>query len=755
MVTKSKLISSVSALSLAGLVGQSFGAGVELEEVVVTATKRAQSLQDIPVAVTVFGAETLERNRISNVGDVATKTPGFYISHQSPSDPEMTIRGIGSSGRESGSDRSVVMFIDEIYIGRSGGSTVDLFDIEQIEVLRGPQGTLFGRNVVGGAISVTTAKPTDVTALKLRAGLGSHELYEVGLSWNAPISDKLFSRFSLSKKDRDGYVTNINDGKKSDNVDNLSFRGALRFLPSDELEMQLTAEYSTDEVDGVHTKLPVIGGPFSLIDDLFAPSDFHKVTMPVLGFLDRDVWGLTGRLDWSMGLGTFTSLTSYRVVDFQQNHDLAGGTAPGSFCAEPTLDATEECFLSLEIIDERSSTFTHEFRLSSDSDGPFNWIAGLYYLKEETDRDQERKRLLSFNGSITSSDPLFDQLTETESYAVFGEMNYDITENLTLTVGARWTHDEKTLDLDVIDLDPNRLRTNALNPAQEIYSVSGQSESWEEVTPKVSLTYNFTDSAMAYVTWSEGYKSGGYNGLAGQELATRTAFEPETATNIEVGLKSQFWDDRVRLNLSAYHMSFENLQLRRRLLLDPNDQTSNTIAIANAKEATIKGIEAELTFIPVEPLRLSATYAFTDSELSDGTVTVAGFANVSDDGLVASEGDPLPRAPENAFTLAAEYALDLPSGELNLQIDYGWVDDVYFDLGTPEPYGMQEAYGLTNASIKYTPNEGNWDVTFWAKNLADEEYYAQLQAFSGGSWGVGRVGDPRTYGMTVIWTPEL
>jgi iron complex outermembrane recepter protein len=745
---------SLLPLAILSAVGITHSAVAQIEEVVITATKRAQSMQDVPIAVTAFNADTLERERVTGVGDIASKTPGFYISQQSPSDPEMTIRGIGSTDREAGSDRSVVMFIDEIYIGRSGGTTIDLMDIEQVEVLRGPQGTLFGRNVVGGAVSVTTAKPSEEAYQKYRATLGNYDLREVAAVFNAPISDSVLSRFSISKKDRDGVHKNLNTGNMLDGINSLSLRGALKLLPSDSVEVNLSAEYSHDEVDGIHARVPIVAGVFGPIDNFTVSSDLHDVTLPIDGMLDRDVWGLTARVDWDIDLGRFTSLTSYRVSDFAQDRDLTAATVPGTQCSEPSLDTTVECFLSREIIDENSSTFTQELRLASESDGDFNWITGLYYLLEDTDRDQERKRRLSRDGNVTSSDPLFEQVNETVSYAIFGETNYNVTENLVLTVGARWTHDEKTLDLDVTDLDPNNLITNALNPAQEEFSVRGESESWEEFTPKINLAYHLDDGSMAYITWSKGYKSGGFNGQAGLESSVRIPFEPETVTNLELGLKSQFWDDRVRLNLSLYQMQFEDLQLRRRLLIDPNDQSTNTIVIGNAKEAEIKGFEGEFTLAPTDAITFSATYAYTGSELTDPEVTV-GIPGVSDDGLSAAKGDPLPRAPENSVTLAADYRVELSAGELSFQIDYAWLDEIYFDLGTPKPGGFQDEYGLLNGSINFTTNSGEWGLTLWAKNLEDKQYWVQQQPLNGGATAVGRVGEPRTFGLTVSWEPEF
>lgn len=754
-ILKPREIKSIELEKLARQTERAAAAPSYIEEVLVTSQKREQNLQDVPIAVTALGHKSLELHRIRGVEDIVHKVPGFFISQQGPNDPELTIRGIGSSDRESGSDSSVVTFIDEVYIGRSGGATIDLFDVERIEVLRGPQGTLFGRNAVGGAINITTKKPSLEKGLLARATVGSDNLYELGLVLNNPINSKLLSRMSLSERNRDGLVKDLNTREDTDSIDNLGFRGALKFLPADDLEMLFSAEFMNDNVNGIHVRIPKVSGMFSGIDNLEVPSSFHSVTLPVKGFLDKNVWGLSGRLDWELSNGIIiTSLTAYRAIDFHQDRDLSGAYVLGSSCAEPSLGGGDECFLSREIIKEESNLFSQEFRFTSPSDGRINWLLGLYYLYENTRRDQERKRLISIDGEVSSSDPLFDQFNKIESFAVFGELNFHITDKLVLSTGSRWTHDFRTMDLAVIDLDPENIFTNVLNPAQETFSVTGVSKSWQKFTPKINLSYHLFDQGMLYLSWGEGFKAGGYNGLAGSEDATGIAFSPEQATNLEFGFKSQFAGGRIQLNLAVYRMSFNDLQMRRRLLLDANDQTTNTIVIGNVGKAKIEGFEAELKVYPWPEFNLAATYSHVDSEVIDPEIKVA-FEGVFDDGLIPQKGDPLPRAPRNSVMVALDYRVHLQKGDLGMQLDYAWIDDVYFDFNTPSPHGFQGSYELYNGSIRYVPDNSAWKFTLWAKNLANKEYWIHQQPFSGGISAVGRVGDPRTFGLSVAWEIDL
>ncbi len=723
-----------------------------IDEIIVTAQKRAENLQQVPIAITAIDGLTIEKARIQTLDDIANRTPGFFIGGAGPVSPELTIRGIGSTDRSSGSDRSVVVFLDEVYIGRAGGSTFDLFDLERIEVLRGPQGTLFGRNVVGGLIHVVSKKPSADPYAKIQATVGNYDLIETKAVFNAPLSDTVFSKVSFSSRDRDGVNTNIFLNKKIDNINSRNVRGQLKIVPDDSLQVLLSGNYALDDIQGLGFRPLNNAGVFGVVG--FIPSDnFRDFQSPVEGFLDREIYSFTARVDKEMSIGNFTSISSYRVVDFFQDRDFGVASDP-NFSSEPVINPAAFGFMSRILIDERSETFTQEMRLASHPDsGKLNWLVGAYYLNEKTDRDQERKRNLTLiNGAVTSSHPFFEQKNSTSSFAVFGEASFEISDKLEITVGGRQTWDKKTMDLTVTDLDPLNLFTNSLNPATAVFPSQVTSEKFNSFTPKATITFTPTDNTMAYATVSKGFKSGGFNGLAGEPVASATPFLPETAWNYEIGIKTQLFDNRLQLNLAGFWLDFKDLQLRRRLLLIPGNQASNTIIIANASQARIKGVELETIFKPFPGFTITGNLAYTDAILTDATLK-SSLPTLDVDGLVTAEGQKLPRAPEITYFVAGEYEAPIGNGgAVVLRAETRYTDDVFHDLGEPDPGGHQDSYNLVNGSITYIPGEDSaWEFKVWGKNILNKEYFVWEQPASGARTAITRIGDPATVGFTITW----
>lgn len=739
MITRQlKLTTSALTLNLLLAIGTTAQAQEDrIDEIIVTAQKRSENLQQVPIAITAFGEETIEKSRIQGLEDVASRTPGFMIGHQNPVAPELTIRGIGSTDREAGSDRSVVLFVDEVYYGRAGGSTIDFFDLERIEVLRGPQGTLFGKNVVGGALNIITKKPSDSAYAKLQTSLGNYGLTEFKGVFNQPLSDEVFAKISFSSRDRNGTSFNNLFDEEVDTQDSSSIRGQLRFLPNDNLNILLTSEYSRDQIQGISSKPDPAGGILGTFSNTLDP-DIRVVSNNILGELDREIYSVSGRVDYDTEAATFTSLTSYRVVDFHMERDIVGSPLNGS-----DADGSGYGFKSAPINDEISKAFSQEFRLSSLPDsGRLTWVAGLYFLVEDTSRDQIRDRALVRPPVVpgdairsTISRPLFDQNNKTTSYAVFGQGTYALTDRFNVTLGGRYTIDKKSFDLSVSNTDP--ANTNSLSPAAAEFSASA-SDTWKAFTPKATLDYAVTDDILAYASVSRGFKSGGFTGIAATQAAAEVSFQPEFVWSYEAGLKSQLFDHRLQLNLSGFMMDFFDLQLRQRILLVPGDDASAVIIIFNAAQAEIKGIEAEYIAKPFAGLTLSGSYAYTDSEVTES--------------LTASlVGTQLPRAPKNTFTQTAEYVVDMPSGaSISLRGDFRYRGEHFFDLGELAA-GREEGFGLLDGRVSFDSADGAWTLSVWGKNILDKEYRTHVQSVSDGAGGVAVYGEPATYGATVTW----
>jgi len=350
----------------------------------------------------------------------------------------------------------------------------------------------------------------------------------------------------------------------------------------------------------------------------------------------------------------------------------------------------------------------------------------------------------------TVSRPLFDQAIEATSYAAFAQATWAATERFRISLGGRYTSDSKDFDLEVrstrpivstANLDPPN-NVNSLNPASEEFIASAD-KSWSAFTPKLTLDYQLAEDVLAYVTASRGYKSGGFTGLAAQAAGAQVPFDPEYAWNYEIGVKTQFFADRLRFNLAGFLMNFEDLQLRQRILTIPGDDASAVVVIFNAAEAEISGAELEFVLVPSRNLLLSGSYSFLDTEITESS-------------NAAFVGTQLPRAPESAFTLAAEYSIPLRAGELSLRGEYRQRGDHWFGIGELTSSagvraGFEEAYGIFDASLTYTPDGEGLGFAIWAKNLTDEEYRSHVQPISGGAGGIARYGDPATWGVTLTW----
>jgi iron complex outermembrane receptor protein len=737
----SKFLLKVSVTAVALAIPQLAGAAIE--EIIVTAQKRSESLQEIPVAVTAFTGKTIEQQRITDLGVIASKTPNFSIGQQSPTQPELTIRGIGSTDREAGSERSVVVFVDHVYIGRAGASTFDFFDLERIEVLRGPQGTLYGRNVVGGAVNLITNRASHDFGGKAQVTGGSDSLAEAKGVVTGGLTDNLAGRASFSFTGRDGFYHNNQFDKDSNDLQTSSLRGQLLYEPGDSLSARFTLEYSKDEVDGVASKITQGEASDEDFAAALAPfgayvpdSDIFATDNNKFGDIERDSVALYAQVDWTLASGNvLTFLPAYRINNLDEFRDLAGIPLVGS-------GPDSKGFESTAINEEEYTAASVELRLASgDENSALQWIAGLYYSQEDIDRTQIRER----QANTSFSRPLFDQQVVSTSYAAFGELSFDITDTVTIAGGIRYTDDDKDFDVEVSNtlsaaeqaaIEAELGRATSLNPATEEY-ITAVSDGWEKVTYKLSLDWQITDDFLLYAIGSTGYKSGGFNGLAAsQELAELSFFE-ETVENIEIGFKGAFFDNRLQTNLNVFKMDFEDLQLRDRQLLIPGDETSAVITIVNAGKAENKGVEFEFIFEPIDNLTFDGNFAVLDTEIVE-----------VEDGSNLEVGTELPRAPGESWHLGGQYTLGLSSADLIFRLDYHQVGDFFFDINEQDA-GAEGSYSLIDARVAY--GAPSWDLAIWGKNLGDEEYRTHVQSVRDSRAGLSQIGNPRTYGVTFTY----
>ncbi len=690
-----------------------------LEEVIVTAQKREQDLQVVPIAITVIDAETLRFNNLSSLEEIAERTPNFVMTSVNPAEPNFYIRGIGTEGLNSNAagDASVVMFVDGVYVGRAGGSNMDMYDLARIEILRGPQGTLFGKNAVGGLIHLVSARPTEEFDARMQATVGNLNRLDFRGMASGPISDSVSGKIAFSSRTRDGFVLNETTGTETHNENVQSVRGALLFKPNEDVDILISADLTQqDEKGKPRTNLcnvPTYAGPrcIGINPD---PLIVNAVTD---GHLDRDVWGISAQIDWQTGIGMLTSITAYREaeIDFED-----------AFFSNPVSSTQIE---SINRNVEESDQFTQELRLASTAvDNRLNWVVGLYYLKENVKRDEMLDQRFGALAPFLAGQASWPQDVTTESIALFAQLDFAITEKLTLTVGGRQTSEEK----DVL-LGARLISGGSPPPWNQDYLVSAK-EDWSEFTPKIVLDYTVNDDLMFYGSASKGFKSGGFQGTASTPESAETPYDPETAWAYELGGKSEWLENRLRINVALFQIDHKDLQISELI-------PACCIVIGNAADAETKGVEIEFVLAPAPGLEFTGSYSYLKAEFTD-------FA----EGATADNtGNTLPRSPKNSWYLGGDYSWSMGNaGSARLHVDWSYQDDIFFEASNT-PNEVQEAYYMWNARLAFRDPGDNWELTFWGKNLGNELIKTHIVAFPLYGQELVIYQPERTYGLSLSW----
>ena len=667
----------------------------ELEMFVVTAQKRPESLQDVPLSVSAFDGDMVENAGLLTIEDITMQTPGFANSTYNPATPQPYIRGVGTNSSSVGDDASVGVFVDEVYSGRAGGYRADFFDVERIEVLRGPQGTLYGRNVAGGAMNVITKNPTDELEGYITAMAGDYDLWGLNGALSGPLGERARGRVAFTTRNRDGHTDNVVTGSELRDEDNASVRGKLEFDPSDTVSVLLSVDYSSDDLEG-----PAARG-FTNLPGLSTNDDQNKVSLTLDGVTERDIWGASARIEADLWGGVLTSITAYRRNDYGFIDDLTG-----TFLIPLINEA-----------DEDSRQFSQEIRFAGGSGG-WEYIVGVYYFDEDIDR-VETFDSSGLAGIPGFSRPMWAADNETTSYAIFGEASYDVSATMTLIAGGRFTYDEK--EFDNVASNPD-----LLGFLLEAYTVSTDDD-WDEFTPRLGVKWRPSDEVLVFATFSQGFKAGGFNGLAATAAEAVTSFNPEQATNYEVGIKSDLLDRRLRVNAAAFFTDYENLQ---NFFLDEG------IVVTATADAEIYGFELEAWATVGEGLDLNASYAYLHTEYTSFP------SNPS------IEGNNLMRSPENSASLGVQYATEVGRlGTLLARADWLYQDKTFYNVEN-SPESGTDSFDILNARLSLDVNE-HFNVSLFGRNLTDEEYFVHAFDLLGGGFVI--YGDPRMWGVSATY----
>ncbi|MFT6957121.1 MAG: iron complex outermembrane receptor protein [Halieaceae bacterium] len=740
-VATSSLAATVSPIALA--------TEFALEEIVVTARKRTESLQDVGLAVSAMSQTELDRTFARDLMDLASISPNLIIDDtgQGPGGvAAIFIRGIGAADVEKNFDPAVGVVVDGIFLGANAGSLLTGIDLAGVEVLRGPQGTLFGRNTIGGVINVTRTQPTGELGAKVRAGIENYDTYYVDGVFNVGITDDLAAKVTVSQRDQgDGFYDNVTTGEDGRGAkDYRSYGINLLWEASDTLEFEFT--YQNEETDQDTPELINTGQQrHSFCSDpaygYCSPSDSLPITGDRLKTANRGLKSsgpaanrenpflVTSAADVvPIALESSFDTESYALearwnISDSYAVDYLYGSWESDEEAISNWDGTPELLYGTS----RPGTYeqdSHELRLTYDASGKLSLVGGLFYWENSYTATSNSWVGFPVPGSILDIYQFTEQ--ETESRAVFFEADYALTDALTLTLGGRYTEDEKSTrqegNVETISAGFTR------NPNEE----------WSETTPRIGARYAFSDDLMAFFTYSKGYRSGGFNGRVNNLEEARDAYDPETVDNYELGIKSEWFDNRLRVNANLFYMDYEDKQ--EELQLPDEGGTGQKTIVTNAASATIQGIEVDVQAFITENLSLRGNIGYLDTEYD-------GFGFVDLDGNnVDLSGLEFRRAPDFTGSIDATYEWDMAGGQAWVRGAYRFIGE-HFTNSTNDPELENDAQHLVTASVNYAMNNG-LQFSLFGRNLTDEDGYTHGYDVAG-LWSYAATRAPRTYGFEV------
>jgi iron complex outermembrane receptor protein len=710
------------------------GADGVLEEVLVTAQRRVTSLQTTAAAITALNDDMLAARSIEDVQDLGKLSPSMDVSIYQ-GEAQIYIRGIGYTGLIGGTDSSTAFHLNGIYISRSSGAVPGFFDVERVEVLRGPQGTLYGRNATGGSVNVISRGPTREFSSEVAASIGSYDHYQLFGAIGGPVGGETVSaRLAVQTESRNGYTDARHPDGSVDDIEDqqaVTARLSVRAEPTENLAVDLTADYyEGDDAGSVWLYFgPGTGtNPFlrQYIADqggVTAEPRSRNIGSEIDAYNQPRIWGLSGRVTWTTGDYTVTSLTGYRE------------TRPHNF---NDLDVTTANAIT-QFREEDHRQFSQELQLVSPAGRAFEWLLGLYYFDETNDVRNEYEFAFIDEMFGLPPDPTccrlrLDGRATTEAYAVFGEANYDLNDRVNLLAGGRYSRERRGGHNDVEFV-------NFLTPLFD-NQAEFEPATFESFTPKLGLNLAVSDSMFAYASASRGFKSGGFNIGSYQN----TPFDAEKIWSYEIGFKSDLFERRLRFNLAGFYYDYTDLQVQ--------DVEGNNTVVRNAATAVIKGVELDTTTLITPALRLEIGATYLDSQFQDTCLAdpkhplpqpAAGCTEPNQQNL---DGFQLPRAPEFKVSVGAQYTFALANAaQVILRGDYTRQSRVYFSAFEVEELS-QDSYDWMKARAVYVEPQGRWEVAAFIDNITDEEVISNATYIADivDSTITGNMAPPRTYG---------
>ena len=745
---KLQVLAGVASAAMMVAAGQAVAQeATALEEIVVTAQKRSENLQDVPVSVTAFTAAQLKDQRVGDVLALSGLSPGLQIkTDDNAANPRIFIRGIGVNDFNPATASAVGVYVDGVYVASPLAQMSGFYDLQQVEVLRGPQGTLYGRNTTGGAINVTTKKPTSTPEGDLAVDYGRFNSFKAEGGFGGPIGgDTLSFRIAGLYDKSDGYTLNRLTGNKGNDADRKAIRGALSFKPDDKLTVDVSANYSKSSGGSILTynrslvaqtaDAASTADPDPTYGYVFCKPEYYTSGQctNVAGYANtssnkyegdyrfegKDIvklFGATSAITYDFGPVTFYSITGYQSA---KRDDL-----------EET-DANPISIFDAHYLAKQDTT-SQEFRLQPNGATQLRWVAGVYAARDTLDNDShynvlEVMRVPDPINNPTGMDPAnsvgvfgWPLHQKTNSYAAFGQMDYDLTARLTLTGGLRWSQDKKTFHY-VSDVDYGLLTLFEYDNAKTFSSISG----------RLGLRYAVSDSANVYATYNRGTKSGGFFSGQTTDPDDLGPYKDETVNAYEIGSKSEFFDRRLRVNVSAFYYDYKDLQVY--TVIQRGGLPVQLFT--NASKARVYGGEAEIEARPMAGLSLTLGASLLSAEYKN-------FVSLGDD----YSGNTLPSAPKTSLNGAARYEHPLGAGDLVTQLDFTYRSKVYYDTANTDRLS-DKARAYVNGQVGWAFADGRYELGVWGKNLADTTNISDITPVAAFGFDVFSMGPPRTYGV--------
>jgi iron complex outermembrane receptor protein len=760
------------------------GTGLTLEEITVTARRREESLQSTPVAVTALTGEALEMRAATSVEAVSQFVPNVQFDGAAALsggayNATVFIRGIGQNDFAIFSDPGAAMYLDGVYLGRSIGGIMDAVDLERVEVLRGPQGTLFGRNTIGGAVNIVSRLPSDEFEGEVSLTGGRFNRFDGKAVVNIPLSDTFSTRFTVASINRDGYQKRLTDGEDPGDRDARIGRVQALWNASETLDFTLSLDATRVRQNSAPLTLvdvAPVGVPFqNLYNGLVAPglgipapngvstvnvswrtADIDETWAGGPSVNDLDARGASLTVDWDLGAVAVKSITAYRELEALFARD--GDNTPFTF--RETIN------------DDDQDQFSQELQLAGTSfDERLTWLVGAYYFDESAQEEGKANLALGtfaalealtlapgttwcglpgpnpraiaacpppplrFGGAGNPNNvgvdvgvDLFTRVAN-ESVALFGQGTFDITDTLSVTAGLRWTQDDKEVQLVHFREASGQYVVGA--PGTQDTFV----EKWSEVTPKLGLELQLTQDALLYLSYAKGYKSGGFNARPLSGIAeVQTPYDPEIVDSYEVGAKTSWWDRRVTANLAAFFNDYTDMQLT----INATPQNF----VRNAGEAEIKGAELEVVARLAQGFDVNVAAGYLDAQYTelDPQLATLNPPLTADKKLV--------KAPDWTLSAGMQYRFDVGAGEIVLRGDWSYKSKVFHDVFNDARIA-QEAFDLFNAYAAFITSGGRWEIAVFGTNLSDERYRLSGNSSAGFGLAESTFSPPREWGATL------